>query len=249
MAQVRMEKVIANASQIFTDAEKAQARSNIGAGTVNGAFKVLNQGSGESTSEISNIDVNEIDTSAEHSNKISFKDGQGTNLGTYWLLPSNFSGIPLVAGNGISQYTPPQIKRTSTDCSSNYYTAESSITYDWYYTGGATKNKAIQKISNLLPSKTYLIYYRVCLNSTRPEQCVCINQGDNTYSNGLTDQWFHYICESGNSTYPYQHNITYVVSVSEVNQCYISLVGDWSSQLARTRVQMLNHQCYVFEVS
>ena len=249
MATVRIEKVLANAQQSFTDTEKERARKNIDAGTVNGTFIDFSQGSGERTTVISNMDVNKTDTAAVQTNKIDFKDNQNNTLGSYWLLPSTFTGIPLFAGNGVSRHTPPQLKKVFNDCISSVYDSESSTIYNWVYVGGASKNKAIQKIENLSTSRNYLIYYRVCLNSTNKNQCVCLNQGDSTFSFDSTNQWFRYICDSGNSTYPYQHNITYVTYISGVNQCYVALVGDWSTQPSRTKVQMLNHQCYVFEVS
>ena len=249
MSTVKIEKVVANTPQSFTDTEKAQARSNIGAGTVNGTYKVLSQGSGETIKHIASIEVNVRDTASDQTKKIDFKDGNGTSLGTYWMIPTSFGGVPSIQGNGITQFVPPTLKKVFTDCSSTYYSAESSITYNWVYTGGATKNKAIQHITGLNPNRTYLIYYKVCLNSTNEYQCVCLNDGDDTYSNGLTDQWFRSPFASGNTTYPHQHNITYIASVTGKSDCYVALVGDWSSQPSRTKAQMLNHQCYVFEVS
>lgn len=249
MSTVKIEKVVANTPQSFTDTEKAQARNNIGAGTVNGTYKVLSQGSGETTKDIASIEVNVRDTASDQSKKIDFKDGNGTSLGSYWMIPTSFGGVPSIQGNGITQFQPPKLKVTSIDCRSSFYDVESDVVYNWVYIGGASKNKGIHQITGLSTSKTYLIYFRVCLNSTQKNQCVCLNQGDGTYSNGLTDQWFRYICESGNSTYPYQHNITYVVSVTGMSGCWISLVGDWSTQPSRSKAQMLNHQCYVFEVS
>lgn len=139
----------------------------------------------------------------------------------------------------------PNLRIAFNDFRTSYYSVESGTTYRWTYTGGATKNKAIQEITGLDPAKTYLVIYRACLNSSQSEQCVCLNSGDSTYSFSGSDKWFKHVAESGATNYPYQHNINYLFAISGVSSCCVALVGDWSDQPLTSRAQMLNHQCQI----
>lgn len=239
-----IKKVLSNVEQSLSEKEKATARANIGA--VNGVYSLLSAGSGTTTKDIAKITVDVTDTATTNTNLLKVND-DSNQLGSYWLVPYSFSGIPNFAGNGISKYTPPtpNLNVVLNDYKTSYYDVESGTTYSWTFIGGASKNKAIQSITGLDPKKTYLIIYRACLNSTLVEQCVCTNHGDDTYGFSGSDRWFQHVKTTGNTTYPYQHNINYIYAVSGVSSCCVALVGDWSDQPLRSRAQILNHQCQV----